>query len=154
MRNIHIVCLSVLAVLGCQSHDANPETSRQQLNPSAGTTANTVDQGETSADREISQRVREAVMKHDELSSNAQNVRISTRDGVVTLRGPVASEQEKAALVQAANTTTGVKRVDAEVEVTKRLSAAQGSSTPSPSMPSADQASRPRAGSTSAPRQE
>jgi len=187
MRNIDIVCLSFLAAFGCRSHEANPETSREQLNPRPNSTAtadnvaadNTArndttgtaapnmgaanldrdhagaaaatDQGEAAADRDISQHVREAVMKHDELSTNAKNVKIITRDGVVTLRGPVASEQEKSALMQAAKETSGVKRVDAEVEVTQRLSAAQGSSTPSPSNPE-EPSTATRSGSKSAPR--
>jgi hypothetical protein len=177
MRNIDIACLSALAILACRSHDTNPETSREQLNPrptvaadntarndTLGTGASAVDterdrpgavatagaQGESAADREITQHVRQSVMKHDELSTNAKNVKIITRDGLVTLRGPVASEQEKSTLVQAAKATTGVKSVDSEVEVTTRLSAAQGSSTPSPSEPSAEQpstTSHPRSGS-------
>lgn len=188
MRNIDIACLSLVAIFGCRSHDANPETSREQLNPRtnstvaadntgrndntarndtasngsanserdrAGAAATAEDQGETAADRDITQHVRQSVMKHDELSSNAKNVKIITRDGVVTLRGPVASEQEKSTLTQAANATPGVKRVDSKVEITTRLSAAQGSSTPSPSAPSAEQPStttHPHSGSKSAPR--
>jgi hyperosmotically inducible protein len=120
-----------------------------------GPVATAGDQGESAADRETTQHVRQSVMKHDELSTNAKNVKIITREGVVTLRGPVASEQEKATLVQAAKATTGVKSVDSEVEVSTRLSAAQGSSTPSPSVPSTERpsaTSQPRSGSSKAPR--
>ncbi len=48
---------------------------------------------------------------------NAKNVKIITQDGVVTLRGPVKSAEEKAMIASVAQKTGGVKRVDNQLEV-------------------------------------
>jgi hyperosmotically inducible periplasmic protein len=52
-------------------------------------------QKENAADRELSQKIRKAVMQDKTLSSYAHNVKIVTQDGRVTLKGPVRSEDEK-----------------------------------------------------------
>jgi hyperosmotically inducible protein len=46
-------------------------------------------------DVEITTELRKSIMETKGLSVNAQNVKIITRKGVVTLRGPVDSESEK-----------------------------------------------------------
>ena len=76
-----------------------------------------MDQGESEADRTITQHVRNAVVDNDALSTNAHNVKIITQDGVVTLRGPVNTATEKATVVAAARSTPGVTRVDDQLEV-------------------------------------
>lgn len=82
-----------------------------------GTTITPVDQGMSEADTAITAAVRSAVVAEAELSVNAQNAKIVTRDGVVTLRGPVASTRERTALTAIAVRTPGVKRVDNQLEV-------------------------------------
>src|SRR5262252_5236494 len=52
------------------------------------------DQGENEGDLKISAAVRKAVVDDKALSVNAHNVKIVTAAGVVTLRGPVKTEQE------------------------------------------------------------
>jgi hypothetical protein len=52
-----------------------------------------------------------------EASVNAQNIKIVTQDGVVTLRGPVASQEEKDRIGKAAEGLAGVVRVDNQLEV-------------------------------------
>jgi osmotically-inducible protein OsmY len=56
----------------------------------------------------------------DSLSTTAHNVKIITVDGVVTLRGPVNNDQEKAKIADAAKKIAGVKQVDNQLEVVKR----------------------------------
>lgn len=80
-------------------------------------TLDPLDQGGSESDRTITQQIRKAVVDDDRLSINAQNVKIITRDGVVTLRGPVKNPEEKATIVATAKKTTGVKRVDDQLEV-------------------------------------
>ena len=48
---------------------------------------------------------------------NATNVKIITRDSVVTLRGPVESQQEKTTVETIARKVEGVKRVENQLEV-------------------------------------
>lgn len=76
------------------------------------------DQGSSEADREITQAIRQAVVDGDEMSVNAQNVKIITKNGVVTLRGPVETSAERAAIETLAQRTAGVNRVDNQLEIT------------------------------------
>jgi osmotically-inducible protein OsmY len=75
------------------------------------------DQGESASDRELTAIIRRAIVKDDSLSTNAHNVKIVTVDSVVTLRGPVKSAAEKAAVAAKAEQAKGVKRVDNQLEV-------------------------------------
>lgn len=75
------------------------------------------DQGGSEADRNITQEVRQGVMKAEGLSTTAQNVKIITNDGVVTLRGPVKSAAEKSHVAQIAQAASGVKKLDNQLEV-------------------------------------
>jgi len=54
------------------------------------------DQPNRKGDRKLLAAVRRAVVHHKELSNSAHNVKILVAGGVVTLRGPVKSEDEKA----------------------------------------------------------
>jgi hyperosmotically inducible periplasmic protein len=75
------------------------------------------DQGGSAGDRELTANIRKAIVDDDSLSTYAHNVKIVTNDGVVTLRGPVKSEKEKAMIVAKAQHVPGVKRVDNQLEV-------------------------------------
>lgn len=77
----------------------------------------TGDQSENEADRTITQNIRRAVTADDSLSTNAKNVKIITNNGMVTLRGPVKSEKEKAEIEAKAKQVAGVKSVDNQLEV-------------------------------------
>ena len=92
----------------------NTKKNERDRDPAAVTP---LDQKENEVDRGITQKVRQGVMDHDDLSMNAKNVKIVTADGVVTLRGPVKSEKEKADIAALAQKVEGVKRVDNQLEV-------------------------------------
>jgi osmotically-inducible protein OsmY len=74
------------------------------------------DQSGSDADRAITQSIRKMVVDSD-LSADAKNVKIITRNGVVTLRGPVDSQAEKDFIANAARSTAGVASVDDQTEV-------------------------------------
>lgn len=75
------------------------------------------DQSSDTADVEMTRRIREAVVADDSLSTNAHNVKIITINGMVTLRGPVASVEEKAKVAEAAKKIAGPKHVENQLEV-------------------------------------
>jgi hyperosmotically inducible periplasmic protein len=77
------------------------------------------DQPQSGPDLTITQQVRQAVIGDDSLSLTAKNVKIITREAVVTLRGPVESERERVAIASAAKRVRGVTRVDNELEVAR-----------------------------------
>ena len=60
------------------------------------------DQGNSEADRTTTQRIRQAVMDDQTLSTNAHNVKIITNAGRVVLMGPVMSEAERSRIEQIA----------------------------------------------------
>jgi len=82
-----------------------------------GKTLTPTDQGGSAEDRDVTAAVRKAIVADDALSTNAQNVKIVTVAGVVTLRGPVETPAEKAAIAATAEKTKGVKRVDNQLEI-------------------------------------
>jgi osmotically-inducible protein OsmY len=75
------------------------------------------DQKETKKDIRITAHIRKAVVRDKSLSIDAQNAKIITRNGVVTLRGPVASEAESKTLQKIAKKTHGVVKVDNQLEI-------------------------------------
>ena len=82
-----------------------------------GATQTSWDQAENETDRQISATVRQAVVGDSSLSTNAHNVKIITSGGTVTLRGPVKSSEEKAAIESKAKQVAGVTRVDNLLEI-------------------------------------
>jgi osmotically-inducible protein OsmY len=76
-----------------------------------------MDQGGSEVDRTITQHIRQELVKNDRLSTNAKNIKIITVDGVVTLRGPVKSSDERTTIASVAQRAGGVKRVDNQLEV-------------------------------------
>jgi hypothetical protein len=78
-----------------------------------------MDQGGSEADRKTTQQIRQAVMADDSLSFTAKNIKIITREGKVTLRGPVKNAQERAAIESAAARVAGAGQVDNQLEIAK-----------------------------------
>jgi hyperosmotically inducible periplasmic protein len=59
------------------------------------------------SDRALTQKIRKAVMSDKSLSTYAHNVKIISQDGVVTLKGPVRSDDEKKTILARATEATG-----------------------------------------------
>jgi hyperosmotically inducible protein len=81
--------------------------------------ADVTNQSETEADIQISAAIRKSVVDDKALSVNAHNVKITTSNGVVTLRGPVKSDVEKSSIETKAKQVAGVSRVENLLEVEK-----------------------------------
>ena len=83
---------------------------RDDRNPTSG------DQSESTADRDLTQKIRRAVVDDDSLSTSAHNIKIITVDGVVTLRGPVKSAQERNSIGEKAVKIAGAGKVKNQLE--------------------------------------
>jgi osmotically-inducible protein OsmY len=90
-------------------------TARNENNPAADVT----NQSETEEDIRITAAIRKSVTDDKTLSVNAHNVKITTAGGIVTLRGPVKSEQEKSTIETKAKQVAGVSRVENLLEIEK-----------------------------------
>ena len=74
-------------------------------------------QSQTKEDREITQKIRQAVVDDKSLSTYAHNVKIITVDGMVTLKGPVRSEDEKRTIEEKAGQIAGKNKIKSEIEI-------------------------------------
>src|SRR5664279_4697415 len=74
-------------------------------------------QGETKQDREITQKIRRAIVNDKSLSTYAHNVKIITVGGMVTLKGPVRSEEEKKAVEEKAAQIAGNGNIKSEIGI-------------------------------------
>jgi hyperosmotically inducible protein len=75
-----------------------------------------VQQSNNEGDLKITQSIRRMLIDDKSLST-AHNVKIVTVDGVVTLRGPVVSEQERNTIANKATQVAGVRKVENQLEV-------------------------------------
>jgi osmotically-inducible protein OsmY len=59
-------------------------------------------------------------MADKSLSTNAKNVKVITTNGLVTLRGPVNTPQEKATIEAKAQGIAGANNVESQLEIVRR----------------------------------
>ena|ERR1700744_3125059 len=76
-----------------------------------------VDQGDSPSDVEITQKIRKSLMMDTNFSTTAKNIKIITKNGNVTLRGPVNSEAEKNGIEMLAKNLAGEGKVDNQLDV-------------------------------------
>jgi hyperosmotically inducible protein len=91
--------------------DVNVQDRRRETLTTSG------DQSERAADRTLTQRILQAIVADESLSTTAKNVKIIMLNGVVTLRGPVHSLQEKGSIAATAQHIAGTKNVDNQLEI-------------------------------------
>lgn len=125
IRLLTLACTLAL-LTACEDRSATPTTSspppaadntgRNKVDRDAATKT-PVDQSNTSADTRITGEIRKALVGDSTFSTNAQNCKIITEKGVVTLRGPVNSQSEKDAIEAKAKAVPGVLSVVNELEV-------------------------------------
>ena len=113
--------LSSAVVIGALS------TSLVAQTPADNTKVNTRDrakgaatadqQKENDTDRDVTQKIRHALMQDKSLSSYAHNVKVITQGGQVTLKGPVRSDQEKQTVEAKAVAVAGAGHVTNQMSV-------------------------------------
>jgi hyperosmotically inducible periplasmic protein len=74
-------------------------------------------QKDNRSDRDITQLIRRSIMTDKSLSTYAHNVKIITRNGQVTLKGPVRSEDEKKTVEARATEVAGENRVTSQLDI-------------------------------------
>lgn len=75
-----------------------------------------MDQSNAKGDINITKDLRRSIMKH-KFSTDAKNIKIITRNGDVTLRGPVKNAAEKNEIANLAKAVPGIKTLNNELEV-------------------------------------
>ena len=83
-------------------NSATPTADQQKMNP---------------ADRDLTKKIRASINSDKSLSTYAHNIKIISQDGKVTLRGPVRSEDDKAAIEAKATEVAGAGNVTSLLEL-------------------------------------
>ena len=113
------VLLSSLGLLwaqaGAQDQPADNTKVNQRDRNDAEATADK--QKENSTDRQLTQQIRKALVKDKSLSTYGHNVKVISQNGMVTLKGPVKSEEEKQAIEAKAAQIAGADKVTNQLEV-------------------------------------
>ena len=76
-----------------------------------------LDQGNSKADVAITAQIRKEIIAGKEMSVNARNVKIITKDGHVTLRGPVDTDEERRLIGDIADRAAQSANVENQLEV-------------------------------------
>jgi osmotically-inducible protein OsmY len=121
IKTVGKVLLAAVLVSGlslwAQTQDQSaPDNTR--MNQMERNSANTADQQkENQSDRDLTRQIRRAIVQDKSLSTYAHNVKIVAQQGTVTLKGPVKSEEEKAAIEKKAADVAGSAKIQNELEV-------------------------------------
>ena len=88
-----LLCGSWLVAYGQQpDNTAVNKRDRDRSEPTAD------QQKSNASDRDLTKKIRQSIMGDKSLSTYAHNVKVISQNGVVTLKGPVRSEEEKRAI--------------------------------------------------------
>ena len=77
-------------------------------------------QPEHTSDRDLAKQIRQTIVKDGSLSTYAHNVKVIVKNGTVTLKGPVRSDEEKQAIVAKATSIAGDGKVTDQLEVSPK----------------------------------
>ena len=110
-----VTIMNLTALAADQKVDANNTATNQR--DRSGETKTSGDQSNTSADLQITQAIRRGLMKDDNLSSDAKNIKVITANGQVTLRGPVNNAREKTKVEQIAKSAAGGAQIVDQLDV-------------------------------------
>lgn len=112
-----IVGAIALSVASASAEEVPADNSGKNVRDRADSALTSGDQSNSAGDVAITAALRKAVVDDPNLSVNAQNVKIITMGGVVTLRGPVATPAEKDSVGSMARKVAGVTKVDNQLEI-------------------------------------
>jgi osmotically-inducible protein OsmY len=101
--------------IGSQTVVPRDSISKDSLTPWGNVTAS--DQKSNKTDIDITKNIRKEIMARKGMSVNAQNVKIVSIDGKVTLRGTVNTAGEKEIIGHIANTVASSENVTNELQI-------------------------------------
>ena len=119
MKLTVLTLLSTAAIAGIVwSQDTNADNTRKNARDRDDQSQTATDQSNDPADIKMTADIRKTVVNDGSLSMMAKNVKIITIKGDVTLRGPVETEKEKAAIESHAK-QAGAKKISNQLEIKK-----------------------------------
>ncbi len=118
---------SIVVVIGQQNamadsyptKDAVDNTKMNQGDQNVG--AVTADHAKQNvSDRELMSQIRKSVMRDRDLSTYAHNIKIVAQNGIVTLKGPVKTSDEKKTVLSEAVVVAGADNVKDQITVKEK----------------------------------
>jgi len=117
MRTLQIGMLTLLsATLGFSQAD----NTKQNKRDGGGKGLTSEEQMENKSDLEITRKIRKAITDDKTLSTYGKNVKVISRNGKVTLKGPVNTEEEKSKIEALAKSAAGADNVTNQIEIVKK----------------------------------
>jgi len=121
MKRISLALLSItafgLTALAADDKTVLPDNTAKNQRDRSSQTKTSGDQSNSPADLKTTAAIRRALMKDGGLSMTAKNIKIITADGLVTLRGPVKTAEEKTKIDQLAKSAAPGAKIDDQLEV-------------------------------------
>ena len=114
---LSLLCVSVFTLAAIAQDTPAADNTKKNQRDRSGETKTSGDQSNSSEDVKITAAIRRAVVRDHSLSMTANNVKIITANGMVTLRGPVKSDAEKAKTVELARSAAGNAKINNQLEV-------------------------------------
>ena len=116
------VLLGSLDALWAQQNTQAPPADNTKVNQrDRDKSEPTADQQKDNAtDRQLAQQIRKVIVKDKSLSTYGHNIKVIAQNGVVTLKGPVKSEDEKQAIETKAAQIAGADKVTSEIQVASK----------------------------------
>jgi len=102
-----LFCAAAIAVASGQSTDTQPDNTKVNKRDRNAGEATADQQKSNQSDRDITRDIRRSLMADKSLSTYAHNIKIISQNGVVTLKGPVKSEDEKKQILAKATAIVG-----------------------------------------------
>lgn len=109
--------LSAAIVISAIAFAQPPDNTKVNKRDNAPEAVTAGTQSNKKEDLDLVRKIRRGVTDDKTMSTYARNVKIMTRDGVATLRGPVKSADEKMAIETIAKRLAGDTKVDSHLEV-------------------------------------
>jgi hyperosmotically inducible periplasmic protein len=106
-----------VVVLPASAQQTPPDNTKVNKADRAKGAVTADQQKENAADRDLTKKIRQAVLDDKSLSTYAHNVKIVSQNGQVTLKGPVRSAQEKTSIEAKATKIAGAGKVTNEMTV-------------------------------------
>jgi len=124
MKNQLIPKMSALAIAFLLSASwipahaqVQPDNTKVNKGDRSSTATTAEKQKENALDRDLTAKIRKAIVAEKSLSTYAHNVKIITQDGTVTLKGPVRSDAEVQTIIAKATEIAGANKVVNQMEV-------------------------------------
>lgn len=126
---LSVLCLAVIATVLAigslpapiaqseSSQQAAPDNTKTNRRDRALDQPTADQQKENSVDRELTKKIRSALMQDKTLSTYAHNIKIITQNGEVTLKGAVRTQDEKDSIEAKAASIAGQGHVTNQLDV-------------------------------------